>query len=210
MVSAIVLAAGMSTRMGQNKLLLDFKGKPLIVRAVETLLRSEVAEVIVVLGHQAELVEAKLAGIPVKLVRNPVYQTGQSSSVRAGVQAISPQSAAILIYLADQPLLEPSDINRLVRGFEEAQRVHKSIVVPFYAGQRGNPVILDISYRHAILEVVGDIGFRQVIKRYPSEILAIEMDNDHVVLDVDNIETYLALAGFPESGPADGADLRGG
>jgi molybdenum cofactor cytidylyltransferase len=199
MVSAVVLAAGMSTRMGRNKLLLDFEGKPVIVCAVDTLLKSDVAEVIVVLGHEADLVAERLAGKPVKLVQNPDYQTGQSSSLRAGVNGISSQSTAILIYLADQPLLEPSDINRLIRGFNEAKQVNKSIVVPFYAGHRGNPVILDASYRKAILEVVGDIGFKQVIKRNPDEIFSIEMDNDHVVRDVDDIEAYRELSRLPPS-----------
>jgi molybdenum cofactor cytidylyltransferase len=190
MLSAIVLAAGMSTRMGQNKLLLDFKDKPLIAHAVDTLLASEIDEVIVVLGHEADKVQEKLRGKQVRLIQNPDYREGLSTSVRAGVNAVSSQAAGIMVYLADQPLLEPADANRILRAFTHAKEVGKSIVVPFFDGQRGNPVLLDSLYREAILGVVGDVGCKGVIRRYPDQVFVVEMENDHVVRDVDNMEEY--------------------
>jgi molybdenum cofactor cytidylyltransferase len=193
MTSAIVLAAGLSSRMGQNKLLLIFKSKPLIARAVDILLAAEVDEVIVVLGHEAEKLREHLEGKPVKLVFNPDYRSGQSTSVRMGVSAVSPRATAILICLADQPLLEPEDINQLVRAFPRAKETGKSIVVPFYQGKRGNPVILDVTHRDAILEVVGDVGCKQVIKRHPERVLVVEMETDHVVRDVDTLEEFRSL-----------------
>src|ERR1700745_468190 len=99
MLSAIVLAAGMSTRMGQNKLLLDFKDKPLIAHAVDTLLASEIDEVIVVLGNEAEQVQEKLRGRQVRLVENPDFREALSTSVRAGVNAVSRQADGIMVYL---------------------------------------------------------------------------------------------------------------
>jgi molybdenum cofactor cytidylyltransferase len=190
MLSAIVLAAGMSTRMGQNKLLLGFKDKPLIAHAVDTLLASEIDEVIVVLGHEADKVQEKLRGKQVRLIQNPDYREGLSTSVRAGVNAVSSQAAGIMVYLADQPLLEPADANRILRAFTHAKEVGKSIVVPFFDGQRGNPVLLDSLYREAILGVVGDVGCKGVIRRYPDQVFVVEMENDHVVRDVDNMEEY--------------------
>jgi molybdenum cofactor cytidylyltransferase len=206
MVSAVVLAAGMSTRMGQNKLLLNFRDKPLIVHAVDTLLASDIDEVIVVLGHETEKVRDQLerrvglankaaARKPVRLVQNPDYQNGLSTSVRTGVEAVSRQANGIMIYLADQPLLEPEDVNRIVAGFAAAKEIDKSIVVPFFRGERGNPVILDASLRDSILGIVGDVGCKGVIKRYPEKVYAIEMENDHVVRDVDDIQAYERLAG---------------
>ena len=206
MVSAVVLAAGMSTRMGQNKLLLNFRDKPLIVHAVDTLLASDIDEVIVVLGHETEKVRDQLerrvglankadARKPVRLVQNPDYQNGLSTSVRTGVEAVSRQANGIMIYLADQPLLEPEDVNRIVAGFAAAKEIDKSIVVPFFRGERGNPVILDASLRDSILGIVGDVGCKGVIKRYPEKVYAIEMENDHVVRDVDDVEAYERLAG---------------
>lgn len=190
MLSAIILAAGMSTRMGQNKLLLSFQGKTLIARAVDTLLASEVDEVIVVLGHEAEKVRAQLQGKQVRLVHNSDYRDGLSTSVRVGVRAMSPQVEGIMIYLADQPLLEPADVNFMVKAFALAKDADKGIVVPLFHGQRGNPVILNASYREAMLEVVGDVGCKRVIKRYPDKVFRVEMETDHVVRDVDNIEDY--------------------
>jgi molybdenum cofactor cytidylyltransferase len=206
MVSAVVLAAGMSTRMGQNKLLLNFREKPLIVHAVDTLLASDIDEVIVVLGHEIEKVRDQLersiglankaaSGKPVRLSQNPDYQNGLSTSVRTGVEAVSRQANGIMIYLADQPLLEPEDVNRIVAGFAAAKEVNKSIVVPFFRGERGNPVILDASLRDSILGIVGDVGCKGVIKRYPEKVYAIEMENDHVVRDVDDVQAFKRLAG---------------
>ena len=195
MIAAIVPAAGMSTRMGRNKLLLTFRGKPLIVRAVDTLLESEVGKIIVVLGHQAETVRDQLKEKRVTLVENPDYREGMSTSIRAGLRAVPSGAEAIMIYLADQPLLEPKEVNQLIGAFAEARKQHKSIVVPFFRRQRGNPVILDLSYKEAILEVVGDVGCRRVIKRNPDKVLVVEMETDHVVRDVDKEEDYQELVG---------------
>src|SRR3974377_404921 len=132
MIAAIVPAAGMSTRMGRNKLLLAFEGKALIAQAVDTLLESEVDEIIVVLGHEADKVKAELQGRQVTIVENPNYGQGMSTSIRVGLGAVSSGARAIMIYLADQPLLEPDDVNRLIRAFAEAREHNKSIVVPFF------------------------------------------------------------------------------
>jgi molybdenum cofactor cytidylyltransferase len=195
MLSAIVLAAGMSTRMGQNKLLLLFKGKPLIAHAVDTLLASEIDEIIVVLGNEADKVQEKLRGRQVRLIENPDFREGLSTSVRAGVTAVSRQADGIMVYLADQPLLEPADVNRILRAFVHAKNAGKSIVVPFFDRQRGNPVLLDSSYREAILGVVGDIGCKGVIKRYPDQVFVLQMESDHVIRDMDTIEEYEVVLG---------------
>ena len=206
MVSAVVLAAGMSTRMGRNKLLLTFRNKPLVVHAVDTLLASKVGEIIVVLGHELEKASDRLennagqvsAGAQrrrVRLVENPEYREGLSTSVRTGIQAVSPQAEAIMIYLADQPLLEPDDVDRIIAAFAAAKTENKTIVVPFFKGERGNPVILDASLRDSMLGIAGDVGCKGVIKRYPEKVYAIEMENDHVVRDVDDVQAYERLVG---------------
>jgi molybdenum cofactor cytidylyltransferase len=206
MVSAIVLAAGMSTRMGRNKLLLTFRDKPLIVHAVDTLLASKAGEIVVVLGHESEKVWDELENYAgqasnggqrrrVRLVKNPDYRDGLSTSVRSGVQAVSPEAEAIMIYLADQPLLEPADVDRIIAAFATVKADDKMIVVPFFKGERGNPVLLDASLRDSILGIVGDVGCKGVIKRYPEKVYAIEMENDHVVRDVDDVQAYERLVG---------------
>jgi molybdenum cofactor cytidylyltransferase len=198
MVSALVPAAGMSTRLGSNKLLLPFKGKPLIALAVDTLLASVVDEIIVVLGHEAERVRAAIGEKRVTFVENRDYYQGLGSSVRAGVAALPSRTDAIMIYLPDQPLLEPGELNLLIRAFAEAGKSGKNIVVPLFHGQRGNPVIVDASYQAAILAVVGDTGCRRVIKQHPDQVLTVEMKTDHVVRDIDTMEDYQLLTQTPK------------
>ena len=193
MIVAIVPAAGLSTRMGKNKLFLTYDSKFLIVHAVDTLLNSAIGQVIVVVGHEADKVKESLRGKPVTIVENADYRDGLSTSIRTGLAAAPAEADAIMIFLPDQPLLEPGDVNRLARAFAEAAALGKSFVVPFFKGQRGNPVILDASYRESILEVVGDVGCRRVIKRNPDRVFPVEMETDHVVRDVDTLQDYEAL-----------------
>jgi molybdenum cofactor cytidylyltransferase len=187
-VAAIIPAAGLSSRMGRNKLLLNFRGKPLVRHAVETVLAAGTTEAYVVLGHEAEKVREVLADLPVRFVANEDYRLGLSSSVRAGVNAVPADFEAIIIYLADQPWIEPADLAQLIVAFETAQGMGKSIVVPFYSGTRGNPVILATKHREEILEISGDVGCKRVIQKQADQVLAIEMPNDHVVRDVDSPE----------------------
>jgi molybdenum cofactor cytidylyltransferase len=159
-----------------------------------------------VLGHESEKVWDQLENYAgqvsnegqrrrVRLVKNPDYRDGLSTSVRTGVQAVSPEAEAIMIYLADQPLLEPADVDRIIAAFATAKADDKMIVVPFFKGERGNPVLLDASLRDSILGIVGDVGCKGVIKRYPEKVYAIEMENDHVVRDVDDVQAYERLVG---------------
>ena len=98
-----------------------------------------------------------------------------------------------MIHLADQPLLAPEEINSLIRAFAEARKLNKSIVVPFFRGRRGNPVILDSAYHEAILDVAGETGCRRVIRRNPDQVFVVEMENDHAVRDADTMEDYERL-----------------
>lgn len=193
MLSALVPAAGMSTRVGRNKLLLPFKGKSLIGHAVDTLLASTVDEIIVVLGHEADEVRAAIGRKRVRFVENPDYQQGLRTSVHAGFAAVPVNTTAIMIYLADQPLLEAREVDFLVRAFAEAGKTDKNIVVPLFRGQRGNPVIVSSSYQNAILAMTDETGCRRVIKQNPDHVLTVEMETDHVVRDIDTLEAYERL-----------------
>ena len=193
MTTALVPAAGMSTRLGRNKLLLSFKGKPLIAHAVDTLLASAVDPIVIVLGHEADQVRAAVGERRVIFVENREYREGLGSSIRTGLAAIPVSTDAIMIYLPDQPLLEPDDVKFLIRAFAEAGKTNKSIVVPLFRGQRGNPVIIDSSYRTLILAMAGETGCRRVIKQNPDQVLTVEMETDPVVRDVDTADEYERL-----------------
>ena len=156
---------------------------------------SEVEEIIVVLGHEADQVRAAIGNKGVRFVENPDYRLGLSTSVRAGFAAVPVQTIGIMIYLADQPLLEASEVDFLIRAFTEAGKANKSIVVPFFRGQRGNPVIVQATYKASLLAITGDTGCRRLIKQNPDQVLTVEMETDHVVRDIDTIEAYAGLVG---------------
>src|SRR5512140_344918 len=146
-VGAVLLAAGAGSRLGgRPKALLELGGVPLIVRALIALSGAGVDEVVVVLGHHAQAVEAAVGQFPITLVRNPSPDDGQASSVRVGLQALSPRLDAVIVALADQPLVTSQDITALISAFK--QRGDAAMVVPRVSTegsgpQPGNPVIFD-------------------------------------------------------------------
>lgn len=190
MIAALILAAGQSSRMGQHKMLLPLLGKPLLLHAVEHTLAAEFDEIIVVVGYRADAVRAALAGQPVRIVENPDYQQGQSTSVRAGIAALAPTTEAVIILLGDQPLVTSAILKSLRQAW---QRSGKPIVAPFYTGQRGNPVLFARALFPELLHVSGDQGGREVLQRHASEIEPVEMDDISAAQDLDTWQDYQAL-----------------
>ena len=191
-VAAVLLAAGESRRMGAaNKLTLAINGVPLLRHTVQVLLASRLQEIVVVLGHEAQAMAALLDGLPVTLVENPGYREGQMSSVHAGLAALGAARDGVMICLTDQPLITPADIDRLIEAF--ARRTRGSILVPTHAGERGNPIILADAHRRDILDGGRNLGCRRLIERNPSLVETVEMADDHVVVDLDTPEDYVAI-----------------
>ncbi len=196
MVSAVLLAAGESKRMGLNKLSLPWGRKSMFEHSLDTLLQSKVEEVIIVLGGRSEErrreIKGRLAsaGKKVKVVQNPYYKKGMSTSIRRGIKSIDPAAHGILISLGDQPMLKARTINALIRAF--AQR-RGGIVVPSYRERRGHPVIFDRSYERELLGLKGDVGGKSVIERYPSEVSEVRTRSEGVITDIDTQEEYEKL-----------------
>jgi molybdenum cofactor cytidylyltransferase len=191
-VSALLLAAGESRRMGAaNKLLLEVGGEPLVRRAARVLLASALEEIVVVLGHEQARVAAALEGLALSTVVNPDYAQGQMSSVHAGLSALGASADGVMICLADQPLITPADLEALIRAF--AGRGAKSIVVPLFEGRRGNPIVLAHEHRAAILGAGRNLGCKHLVKRNPELVLSVEWANDHVVRDLDSEHDLRAL-----------------
>lgn len=189
-VSAIVLAAGSSQRMGSvNKLLLPYDGRPLVRHVAETIAASAADEVIVVVGHEADRVRAALAGLPVRIVHNEWHAEGMTTSIQAGVGAASPDSAGFMICLSDLPLIESADLDHLITAFRDAGD-ERGIVVPVFEGQRGNPVLFASAYRSEMLAHDEPEGCRNLIRRHRDCLIRVEMPNDHVLRDIDTPEAY--------------------
>lgn len=188
-VSAVLLAAGESQRMGGvNKLTLPVGGVPLLRYSAQVLLASKLHEVIVVLGHEAERARELVGDLAVTIVHNPDYKSGQMTSVHCGIEQLARPCDAIMICLADQPLLAPADIDALIEAF--ARRRRGSILVPTCRGQRGNPIILAAEHRAAILAGERNLGCKRLIERNPELVEAIETVNEHYVFDLDTPAQY--------------------
>ncbi|MEM9917380.1 MAG: nucleotidyltransferase family protein [Bacteroidota bacterium] len=193
MISAILLAAGMSRRMGtQNKLLLPFQGKPLILHTVEQLLLAKPDELILVSGFESQRVEGILKNLPLKIVHNPSYENGMTSSIKVGVGAASEKSDGFLICLSDQPLLPTAVYQKLMASFR-IQGTNQSILSPLYNGQRGNPTLFGSAYRQAILSHPKPNGCKDILKENRKHLLHIPFDRKVLYKDVDTPEDYQNL-----------------
>ncbi len=194
-ITAIVLAAGPSRRMeSHNKLLLDFRGRPLVAHVVETILASGIAEVIVVLGHQAHEVRRVLEPYPVTLVHNDRYTEGMSTSIQAGVSTAPPDTSGYMICLADLPLIESAELQVLSSAFVTSFEPHgRRIIVPYHSGEPGNPVIFPSDYKSEILAHAGPAGCRSIVERHREHVVAVDMKTNHVLVDVDTRQQYEAL-----------------
>jgi molybdenum cofactor cytidylyltransferase len=195
MISAILLAAGESNRMGQPKQLLPFGQSTIVERTIDNLLNSAVSETIVVLGYRDEEIRKTIAGKPVKLVINPDYQQGMSTSIIAGLKQVDKRARAVLIALSDQPFVNSQTITSLVEAFIANNR---GILIPVYQGRRGNPVIFTIKYKGELLNLKGDVGGREIIKRHPDDVLEVAVNCEGVLLDIDTMENYTPITLNPE------------
>jgi molybdenum cofactor cytidylyltransferase len=189
--AGVILAAGKSSRLGQSKQLLRLDGKTLLQHVIEAAQQSILRESVVVLGAQADEVEASIPETlldGVRLVRNPQYDTGQASSIAAGLRALDQDIEAAVILLADQPGISGDLIDRVVEAYGENRM---AIVRPVFGPNRvpGHPVVLARSIWPDVLALTGDEGARRLIAARPSDLLEIEIDTPPPP-DVDTIEDY--------------------
>jgi len=188
MIAAVVLAAGASTRMGTPKLLLPLRGKSILRHITETALASRTDAVVVVLGAHAEQLRGEVEGTGANVVINPDWQEGLSASIRVGVEAASSLSEdleAVILLLADQPLVTAETIDTLIQRF---RATGKAIVASAYAGTLGPPVLFARPLFLELLTLEGDRGAKEVFERYPGQIEAIPVPDGAV--DIDTQEDY--------------------
>jgi molybdenum cofactor cytidylyltransferase len=175
-VTAIVLAAGLSSRLGEPKQLAVVDGEPMVVRAVKLALQCGADQILVVTGAYADAVEAALAPLvasaeqPIRLVHNPAFTSGQASSIRTAIQSIGTDSGAALFLPVDQPFLSPELLQRLIAAWQAGARIAASAV----DGElRGAPAIFDRSLFAELLALEGDVGARPLLRKYRAEIVGV-------------------------------------
>ena len=194
-VTAILLAAGMSRRMGTNKLLLDYRGKPMVKHVLDTLTASEADEVIVVASEISIHQLRDFLDPDILLVDNPNYKSGMTSSIQAGVNRANPEYAC-MVCLADQPLITVKDYNQIIGAYrEKVQKDHAAIVLPAFDGRKGNPVIFSPYYRELILTHQEPEGCKEIVQQHPDHIYTIEVGTKGILTDVDTPERYRKITG---------------
>ena len=201
-VGAVLLAAGAGSRLGgRPKALLELGGVPLILRQLIALSGAGVDEVVVVLGHHADAVEAAVRAFPITLAHNPSPDDGQASSVRVGLAALSPRLDAVIVALADQPLINEQDITALIGAFKK--RGDAAMVVPrvTVAGgdpEPGNPVIFEAALRDEWLAGAADAACRRWRQANPERVRWLDTDNRRYRIDIDSpedLERFTASTG---------------
>ena len=191
-ISAILLTAGQSKRMGELKQLMHLGRSTIVEQAVTNMLESLVDEVIVVVGYKAEDVIKAISDKSIKVAINPDYDQGMSTSIIAGLNMVHSKIQAVMIALGDQPLVGSQTINRLI---EEFCNHDKGIAVPTYQGRRGHPVIFAIKYKEELLKLKGDVGGRQIIKDHPDDVLEVVVASESIIVDFDTTDDYQGYVG---------------
>jgi molybdenum cofactor cytidylyltransferase len=189
-VAAVVLAAGQSSRMGENKLLADLGGQPMIRRTVEAM-RQAADMTLVVTGRDASAIEAAARDPGARFVHNPRYAEGLAGSLREGIAALPADVDAAVVALGDMPLVGPEVVRRLIAAFNPAE--HRSICVPVFGGERGNPVLWGRQHFQALQALSGDRGARTLFDSLAEEVVEVAMPDDAVLTDADTPEALARL-----------------
>lgn len=196
-IVAVILAAGLSSRMApQNKLLLDFGGEPLVRRLAREALASQVRQVIVVVGHDRWNVRKALSDLKLTIVENPDYTGNQMTSVREGVLA-APQADGYLIVPGDMPLLNAGDFDRLIAAFDALGG--EKAVVPFDDTERGNPILIPGWSREEMYRRGINFGCRNLLINYPELVAPLKTAEPQFFQDCDTPEAYRDLLALFEA-----------
>jgi len=198
-ISAIVLAAGIASRMGSQKQLLPLGPKTLLEHTLDNLRAAQVSEIVVVLGAAAEKIQPLLSS-DTKVVINAAFAEGMGTSLQCGLQALDSQTAATLVVLADQPLVKPTTIQQLIADY---QRHKPQILIPLFRGFRGNPVLLDRSVFPEIAGLNGDMGCRAIFGDHLENIRKLEVADPGVLLDADRPRDLATLQQIYANGTFD-------
>lgn len=191
-VSGVLLAAGASSRFAgpRPKQLALFDGEPLVRRAARTALDSRLRELIVVVGFAPAMVRDALSGLPLRVVENPDFRSGQAGSLSTGLAAVDPTAHAVLVLPCDQPHLTSGDLDRMIVAYESSGPL---IVLPRAPRRRGAPALFDHTLIGDLARLEGDAGGRQLFDRFAERIVEVELSGPHVLEDVDTTDDLRRL-----------------
>jgi len=184
-IAAIVLAAGKSTRMGDdNKLLLKFNDKAMVSHVIDQLKMSNISDIIVVTGNEYAEVR-KAISQNVEFTHNPDFDRGLSSSLKAGVSALHSACDGVMVCLGDMPYISQTVYDEIISAFIEGQ-----IIVPTSHGKIGNPILFSKEFFDDFQTLEGDKGARGLLKKYSEKVIKVEVGTDSILEDIDTPESY--------------------
>ena len=198
MISAILLAAGESKRMeGENKLIKEINGIPLIKHAIKNVLGSAIDELIIILGHEKSLIENIITkNKKIKFIYNENYKNGISSSIKIGLNHISKNSEAFFICLGDMPNVNQNIYNKLIKSRYNYNKKltsdrKKEIIIPVFEEKEGNPILFSKFMREKIMNIDGDYGAKKIIEENKNKILYVPIKSNGITLDFDTKEDFI-------------------
>ena len=186
MIGAIILAAGMSTRMGESKLSLMLDGKPIVEHVINKVEVSQVNKILVVYSEYTKPVEAIAKKHGLASVENHKTKEGLSTSLKCGLSKLL-GTEAVMFLLGDQPFIETQDINKLIQHYKSNRG---KIIVPVNYEGRGNPVIFPEKYYEEILTLEGDKGARLLLDKYVDDIIFVEIEDSKIQFDIDTRDDF--------------------
>ncbi len=187
MIAAVVLAAGLSSRMGQPKQIMSWGSRAMVRQVCETLIASEVNEIVVVTGYAREKVEEALIGCAARSVFNPAYEDGDMMrSLQIGLNSLSNSEAALFV-LGDQPQMQVSVVKKVIASWEKEKA---KIVAPSFGRRRGHPILFAREIWSHVFRAPRGTSPRDFLRAHADWIRYVEMDTDSILRDIDTMDDY--------------------
>jgi molybdenum cofactor cytidylyltransferase len=186
-ISAIILAAGESRRMGFPKMLLVINGRPMLENVIINVCGSDVDHTLVVLGAEKKALEEIADKLHVKHCYNDNYREGMLSSVKCGISNLSSDTEAVLVFQGDQPFINSDIINKVIKGYRSSG---KGIVVPVHDKRRGHPLMIDKKYFKEIEMLSALDGLHSLPHKFSQDVLEVGSDDPGILRDFDTYEEY--------------------
>ncbi len=185
---SIVLAAGKSTRMQKQKLLLPYQGEPIIRKVANTAMHATNGNVLVVLGSHRDEIREQAGSGELKFCYNPNYESGMLSSVICGFNAVPDDALAVMLFLGDQPQIPVTVPFRIIEAWKSSR---KGIVIPTFTGKRGHPVLIETKYKNEIENLDPQTGLRGLMEKFKEDIFEIECEAAEITRDIDTPADYI-------------------
>lgn len=187
-IFAVVLAAGESRRMGKPKMLLPFRGMTMIEKVISGIRSAGIEKILVVIGAEKEKLSLLLQKNSVHFCENINYREGMLSSVICAVRNLPPETAAMLVFPGDQPLIRPSTTGMVIEKYNSSKN---GIVIPVYHGRRGHPLLVDKKYFNEIMLLDPSKGLRSLSDSHQNDVFELETDDPGILKDFDTYDDYL-------------------